>query len=99
MMQKPQPFKRIITRPLLVAFFLVTFAIGCASNSQTVKTETSRYPATSDATVVEERTVTTTEEEGDVGSSGGILSGTVNLVGEIIALPFRLVGGLLRIIF
>jgi len=27
------------------------------------------------------------------------LSGTVNVIGEVIALPFRAVGGLIRVIF
>ncbi len=43
-----------------------------------------------------ETTVKTTEtQEG----SGGILSGTVHLIGEVLALPFRAVASLIRVIF
>jgi hypothetical protein len=37
--------------------------------------------------------------EKDPEESGGLVSGTVNAVGEIVALPFRAVGGLIRAIF
>ncbi|HEV8714722.1 MAG TPA: hypothetical protein VGX03_18065 [Candidatus Binatia bacterium] len=82
---------------LLVALFL--FAVvgaGCASNTRTVRTETSTYP-TGRPTVVEKGTTVTTTETRE--GSGGILSGTVNVIGEIIALPFRVVGALIGAIF
>jgi len=47
--------------------------------------------------VVERETTVKTTETQD--GSGGILSGTVNVIGEVIALPFRAVGGLIRVIF
>jgi hypothetical protein len=72
------------------------FSTGCATHSKEVKTETTHYPATGQPTVVErETTVTTDSEEG----SGGVVSGTVNVVGEVLALPFRAVGGLIRAVF
>ncbi|MGH7960650.1 MAG: hypothetical protein ACRERD_02350 [Candidatus Binatia bacterium] len=77
----------------LVLLFALSLGIGCSSNSKTVRTETVEYPAGQ----AERQTTTTKETHSD--SSGGILSGTVNVIGEIIALPFRLVGGLFRIIF
>jgi hypothetical protein len=40
----------------------------------------------------ERRTETTREE-------GGVLSGTVDIVGKTIALPFRAAGGLIDVIF
>ena len=43
--------------------------------------------------------VTETTSESDAGGSGGIVSGTINVIGEVLALPFRLVGGLIRLIF
>lgn len=46
--------------------------------------------------VVVERETTVVEEEDE---PEGILSTTVNVIGEIIALPFRLVAGLFRLIF
>lgn len=87
----------------VVKYFLVlSFSIallcltGCATHTKEVKTETTHYPATGQPTVVErETTVTTESEEG----SGGVVSGTVNVVGEALALPFRAVGGLIRVIF
>jgi hypothetical protein len=79
-----------------VLFFLVFIGVGCASNTKTVRTETMHYPTTAPAVVQKETTVTTTEP---AGSSGGVVSGAVNVIGEVIALPFRAVGGLLSVIF
>jgi hypothetical protein len=45
--------------------------------------------------VVETKTETT--ETGN--ESGGVLSSTVDVVGEVISLPFRAVGALIRGIF
>jgi hypothetical protein len=44
---------------------------------------------------VERHTTTTTEAQEDTG----VVSGTVNVIGEVISLPFRAVGGLVRAIF
>jgi len=79
----------------LVVYVLVFIAVGCASNTKTVRTETTHYPAAA-PTVVEKETTITTETE---GSSGGVVSGTVNVLGEVVALPFRAVGGLISAIF
>jgi hypothetical protein len=46
---------------------------------------------------VEKETTITKTETGE--GSGGVLSGIVNVIGEIITLPFRVVGGLVRVIF
>ena len=86
---------------------------GCADRRM-VRTEmvqtpsTIYYPATvaqhdtavsiPAGTVVEKRTTVHTEEI-DEDEPRGLLSTTVHFVGEIIALPFRLVGGLIRAIF
>jgi hypothetical protein len=43
-----------------------------------------------------ERESTTTETTDE---DSGVLSGTVNVIGDVIALPFRAVGGLFRAIF
>ncbi len=87
---------RKIVIPMLVVLLLVISGSGCAtSNTKIVRTETTAYPA-GETTVQKETTVTTTPAP---ESSGGVLSGTVNVVGEVLALPFRAVGGLLSAIF
>ena len=81
---------------LFLALALLVVCVGCASNTKTVKTETSTYRPGEPAVVERETTVETAEtQEG----SGGVISGTVNVIGEVIALPFRAVGGLIRAIF
>lgn len=74
----------------------ITLGAGCASTTRTVRTETDIYRPGEPTVAERETTVTTKSEE---GSSGGILSGTVNAAGEVLALPFRAVGGLIRVIF
>jgi len=87
---------RRILNLFLALFLFVVVCPGCASNTKTVRTETSTYRPGEPTVVERETTVKTTEtQEG----SGGILSGTVNVIGEVIALPFRAVGGLIRVIF
>jgi len=46
-----------------------------------------------------ERTSTTRVVRTDEDAPRGVLSTTVHFIGEIIALPFRIVGGLIRAIF
>jgi hypothetical protein len=84
--------KHLVVLSLSIALL---FSTGCATHSKEVKTETTHYTATGQPTVVERETTVTTEKEG----SGGVVSGTVNVVGEVLALPFRAVGGLIRTIF
>ena len=86
---------RPLKNSLLVSVGLVVL-MGCASQTKTVRTETDLYRPGEPTVVKKETTVTETP---DVGSSSGLLSGTVNLVGEVAALPFRVVGGLIRLIF
>jgi len=82
---------------------LLTSASACATHSRTVTRETTEYYEDRRVAdpVVERRTETTqtTRVEKDPEESGGLVSGTVNAVGEIVALPFRAVGGLIRAIF
>jgi hypothetical protein len=66
-----------------------------------VRTETAvadgRGAEASPAMVVEERRSETRTVNDD--EPRGVISTTVHFIGEILALPFRLVGGLLRAIF
>ena len=79
---------------IAVGFLVLGLGAGCSTQTRTVTTETRQYPI--DA-AVENRTETTTTETR--GESGGVLSSTVDVVGEVLSLPFRAVGGLLRGIF
>ena len=65
---------------------------GCATQTRIVSSETREGPSN---TVVETKTETTETRS----ESGGVLSSTVDVVGEVIALPFRAVGALFRGIF
>ena len=80
-------------RLMLAFIFATNIAVGCSSH-RTV-TEQVAYDQRTGRPVTVERETTTesgTEDE-------GALSGTVKAVGEVISLPFRTVGGLLRAIF
>jgi len=89
---------------LIVAGVLfLAFPTGCARETRTVRIETSMVspaPAAerpSAPPVAEPRTTTTRTQE--ASRSRGVLSATVHVIGKILALPFRLVGGLLEILF
>ena len=77
---------------LLAVAILLAVGSGCATQTRIVTTETRDAPLN---TVVETKTETT-----ETGSeSGGALSSTVDVVGEVLSLPFRAVGALIRGIF
>lgn len=92
-----------------VLVFVLSFGMGCSTYSKTVRTETVQYPPETvqgpthvderpkEPLVVEKRKEETTTETKD--ESVGLLSGTVHVVGQALALPFRLVGGLIGVIF
>jgi hypothetical protein len=91
---------------ILMALFTFSVLAGCSSQStRTVEREnTVRYSSAADSAqtdpvVTEKRTTRTEEVTNSDENSGGLLSGTVNVVGEALALPFRLVGGLIRAVF
>ncbi len=92
--------KKLLT-PVALGLALWMGATGCARYTKTVRVEertepsvTRVEPALSPATTVQ--TTTTIERR---AAPRGVLSTTVHLVGEVLALPFRLIGGLLRWIF
>jgi len=82
------------TSLVAIVVFLGALAVGCSTQTKTVTTETREYP--SQERVVDRRTETTTETRSE---SGGVLSSTVDVVGDVLSLPFRAVGGLLQGIF
>jgi hypothetical protein len=76
------------------SFFSLTVLAGCATHTHTVRTETVEQAPP--ARVERETTRTeTTRTDAD----GGVLSTTVDTVGEVLAWPFRLVGGAVRALF
>ena len=82
------------SRLVLALIFATNIAGGCSTHP-TVTNEVTYDDGTGRPVTVERETRTTetgTEDE-------GVLSGTVNAVGDVISLPFRAVGGLLRAIF
>ncbi len=80
---------------------VLSLGSGCASETKTVTRETTQYPAASaqesSAPIVERQTTETTTETGK--GSGGVLSTTVDFMGEVIAFPFRLVGAVASALF
>jgi predicted small secreted protein len=79
---------------VILSLFLATSLAAC-STQRTVTRDVAYDRRTGEPVTVERETTTTT----DGTESTGVLSGTVNVIGEVIALPFRAVGGLLRAIF
>ena len=78
----------------LVSLTLVAALAGCSTHRTTTQ-EVTYDQRTGEPVTVERKTTTTTESSDDTG----VLSGTVNVIGEVISLPFRAVGGLVRAIF
>ena len=82
-------------------FFLSLFLAAVLSNgcsTQRTTTEEVAYDQRTGQPVTVERHTTTTTKDSTTEDTG-VLSGTVNVIGEVIALPFRAVGGLIRAIF
>jgi len=86
--------KRGCGSALLVTSLCLFMGCGTTTSSRTERT-VARDPVTSEVVVEEETTVT----EQEVDSCDGILSCTVDFAGDVIAFPFRLVGGLFKAIF
>jgi hypothetical protein len=81
---------------MMGALLIANLTVACTSHQRTTR-ETVQYEdrRTGEPVQVERETTTETSRE----DNGGILSGTVNVIGEVIALPFRAVAGLFRAIF
>ena len=90
------------------AFLLLTISLtfgagataSCSSHTTTT-TRTVERPADSGSEAADQRetTVTETKESTASGPHVGILSGTIHAIGFILALPFKIIGGLLTVIF
>jgi len=96
---------RKMTESVAVALFALSVFSACATQSaKTVATEKRvQYATDNDQSrlepVVTENRTTKTEETNTEGQSVGLLSGTVHVVGQAIALPFRVVAGLIDLAF
>jgi len=82
------------SRLLLSLVFALNIALGCSTHRTVTKEVT--YDDRTGRPVTVQRETTTSDSGSD---DEGALSGTVNAVGDVISLPFRAVGGLLRAIF
>jgi hypothetical protein len=78
------------------SLFVVAMLAGACTTHRTVTDEVAYDQRTGQPVSVKRETTTTHE---DTTQDTGVLSGTVNVIGEVIALPFRAVGGLVRAIF
>jgi sorbitol-specific phosphotransferase system component IIBC len=102
----PGQLLRRVTEGICIALLSLSVLSGCSTQSaKTVETEkTVRYAAETDPAqlqpiVTEKQTTKTEEQTKSEGQSVGLLSGTVHVVGEVIALPFRAVAGLINLVF
>ena len=76
----------------ILSLLLATMVAGCSTHRTT--SHEVAYDRYSGEPVTVQRETTTTTSEG-----GGVLSSTVDVVGEVVSLPFRAVGSLFRAIF
>jgi len=81
----------------LSLFLAAVLSTGC-STQRTTTDEVAYDQRTGQPVTVERHTTTTTTKDSTTEDTG-VLSGTVNVIGEVISLPFRAVGGLVRAIF
>ena len=85
-------------KPFVPLSALVAVALLAACETTTAKSTSrtvERDPATGESVVVEEKVST----EQEIDTCDGVLSCTFDFAGEVIAFPFRLVGGLFTAIF
>jgi hypothetical protein len=83
---------------VMTAAFAATLAVGCASHTTQTETVTASRNTPAGANASVERRTTTTERT-DSDQHSGVMSNTVNTVGDVIAYPFRVVGGAIRSLF
>ena len=80
----------------LLAFGAGAATTGCSSHTTTTTRTEQQQQGSDEASV---RTETTTTEKEHEGPHLGVISGTIHAIGWVLALPFRIVGGLIRVIF
>lgn len=93
--------KRLIISAVLVMAVGMSGS-GCAGHTKKVVVEENVQAVQTPANVsqqVSTVTRTTTTEQVPPEEPRGLLSTTVHFIGDVLALPFRLIGGLLRVLF
>ena len=86
---------RRFSRFLFTLFLVVSLSAGC-STQKTVTTRTVQYdPRTGEPITVDKETTTTTENS---ATGASVLTGTVSVLGEVIAVPVRIIGILIHAI-
>lgn len=102
----PGRMPRRVTDSIFITLLSLTILAGCSTQSaKTVETQktvhyaTENDPARPQPVVTEKQTARTEETTKNEGQSFGLLSGTVHVVGEVIALPFRTAAGLINLAF
>ena len=96
---------RRVTESIAVSLFALSILAACSTQStKTVETQkTVQYAAERDPAraepVVTEKQKSKIEETKSEAPSGGLLSGAVDVVGKAVALPFRVVAGLIDLAF
>jgi len=100
------PLLRRITESIFISVVCLSILAGCSTQStKTVETgKTVHYVAETDQVqsrpvVTDERSSKTEETKKTDEPSVGLLSGSVHVVGEALALPFRAVAGLINVVF
>jgi len=101
--KKKEAIMHRVTRCFAIVLFATAVLGGCAtrSSTETVIKESVQYPAerATEPVVVEKRTTEKSETTKTEENSGGVLSSSVHIVGEVLALPFRAVAGLIDVLF
>jgi hypothetical protein len=112
---KSNPIHHDPSRAVFILMALLFFlqVLGCATRSQTTHVRSTNDPADATVTTTSDdgttrttvrdndeqvttaKTTTTTETAGD----GGIFGGVFHLLGEVLAFPFRVIGGVFDAIF
>jgi hypothetical protein len=93
---------RKATNLLVSSLFGLAVLAGCSTEGKVTRTETVYEPTHAGEPPPDSARVTKVEStETHTGSGGepGVVSGTVDLVGKTVALPFRIVGGLVDFVF
>lgn len=99
----PTPLGKVISLFIALAVVMVIFT-GCATHSRTHRetaTVTNSSTAGTASATPADGTTTTVHEESTTTEEHprGIIGGTVHVIGQILAFPFKVIGGVIEAIF